>query len=70
MELEIYVHNIQILRNSQGLIHCACTSTSEHTSAMVYTYCNRNEAVTASVMIWLIVSRSFWVRDCYRYDCS
>ena len=48
MELEIYVHNIQILRNSQGLIHCACTSISEHTSAMDYTYCNRNEAVTAA----------------------
>ena len=66
MELEIYVHNIQILRNSQGLIHCACTSTSQHTkaSAMDYTYCDRNEAVTALVTIGLVVSRSLWVRDC------
>ena len=33
-------------------------------------HCDHDEALTASVMIWLIVSSSLWVIGCYRYDCS
>ena len=46
--------------------------TSWHTSAIDYTraHCDHDEALTASVMIWLIVSSSLWVIGCYRYDCS
>ena len=62
MELEIYVHDIQILRNLQSHTLRAYG----HTSAIDYTHCDHNEAVTASVTIRLIVSRSLWVIDCYR----